>query len=38
MPADFGISASPFLTVSVGEPFEGFCYKLVCGVVNPDLL
>ena len=26
-------SASIFLTVSLGEPFNGFCYKLVAGVL-----
>lgn len=25
-----------FLTVSLGEPFNGFCYKLVAAVIGPD--
>jgi hypothetical protein len=25
-----------FLTVSLGEPYEGFCYKLVATVITPD--
>jgi len=23
-----------YLTVSIGEPFEGYCYKLVAGIIN----
>jgi ATP-dependent DNA helicase RecQ len=26
-------SLQPYLTVSIGEPFEGFCYKLVAAVI-----
>ena len=27
----------PFLTVSISEPFEGFCYKLIAAVIlQPD--
>jgi hypothetical protein len=25
-----------FLTVSLGEPYEGFCYKLVATIITPD--
>ena len=25
-----------FLTISLGEPFNGFCYKLVASVIGPD--
>lgn len=26
-----------YLTVSIGEPFEGFCYKLIAAVIEPEL-
>ncbi len=31
--AGIGAAARVFLTVSLGEPFEGFCYKLVAAVI-----
>lgn len=33
---EYPITESPvYLTVSIGEPFEGFCYKLVAGIILP---
>jgi Dual OB-containing domain len=26
-----------FITVSLGEPYEGFCYKLVAALIRPDV-
>jgi hypothetical protein len=23
-----------YFTISIGEPYEGFCYKLVAGIIN----
>lgn len=27
-----------YLTISVGEPYKGFCYKLVAAVIAPDVM
>lgn len=32
---DYGMGRH-YLTVSVGEPYNGFCYKLVAAVIRPD--
>ena len=37
-PGDYPVEGSrTYLTVSISEPFEGFCYKLIAAIIlDPD--